>query len=265
MAPSISRRSAKTTARYRGASSLRLHYYEGLTHKRSRIGISHCRGSTFRVHAVVFSPDGMTLASAGRGEAKLWDAATGRLLLDLIPPKEYRNRMTGVAFSPDSLNLAVGSLTNFSTGGLDVWELRNGRGDRTLRGPVSQLSLAVSQDGKRIAALSRDWQVAIWDADAGRLLQLLDAPRGLLAAPPALARIDNAGEFGPIPASDDGVTPYRVGEERPLANLRSWPPSRPCLRSQLYGRFVYWGRRDGTVWVADFNRCLEKLAPFGNR
>ena len=34
-----------------------------------------------------FSPDGTTLASAGRMEAKLWDVPTGKLLLNL--PHRY--------------------------------------------------------------------------------------------------------------------------------------------------------------------------------
>ena len=70
-----------------------------------------CRGSQYDIYAVAFSPDGTTMASAGRTQAKLWDVATGRLLLSLI----YRNTMTALAFSPDGTRLAVGSKTAHRT------------------------------------------------------------------------------------------------------------------------------------------------------
>src|SRR5262249_7772554 len=42
-----------------------------------------CRGSSDDIKALAFRPDGAVLASAGRGMARLWDVATGRLLLDV--------------------------------------------------------------------------------------------------------------------------------------------------------------------------------------
>ena len=57
---------------------------------------SYCRGSVFDVYAVAFSPDGTTLASCGRNEVKLWDLATGQLLLDL----KGGNYLVSLAFTP---------------------------------------------------------------------------------------------------------------------------------------------------------------------
>src|SRR5262249_10521460 len=54
-----------------------------------------CRGSDHHVHAVAFSPDGMTLASVGRFDVMLWDVVTGRLLLKL----PATNWLNDVAFS----------------------------------------------------------------------------------------------------------------------------------------------------------------------
>jgi serine/threonine protein kinase/WD40 repeat protein len=153
---------------------------------RTKSVVNRCRGSQYDVLAVAFSPDGSTLASAGRREAKLWDTATGELLLDLEP----RNTMDVVAFSPDGKLLAVGSEPAFHDlkGGVDVYELSDGHGVRSLRGLRARVEkTAFSADGRFVACLSQDWWIAIWERPSGRLLHLIDAPHGDTADNAALA------------------------------------------------------------------------------
>jgi WD40 repeat protein len=151
----------------------------------AKIPRAFCRGSRYGVHAVAFSPDGMTLASAGRYRAKLWNVATGQLLLHL----KYRNFMTGLAFSPDGRRLAVTSVAAFDNpSSVDVWKLDENRGIRLLRGLLGQITeVAISPDDRYLAALSDDWQVGIWDVVAGHLLHVLEAHKGLIADNAALA------------------------------------------------------------------------------
>ncbi len=141
--------------------------------------LSFCRGSHYDVFAVALSPDGTTLLTAGRSSPRLWDVATGRLLLHLTGASVA----TGAAFSPDGRRLAISSLTAFeSPGGVQVLDLEEGRGVRLLRGLSGQLArVGFSPDGRLLAGLAHDWQVGLWDRSTGQLLHVLDAPQGLLA------------------------------------------------------------------------------------
>src|SRR5439155_25168298 len=94
---------------------------------------SYCHGSTHSVYAMTFSPDGATLVTGGRHAVKLWDLASGRLLLN-IGRGDFH---TGLAVSPDGKQLAVSSQCGFSAhGGVTVWSLEPGRGIQTLHGLI---------------------------------------------------------------------------------------------------------------------------------
>jgi serine/threonine protein kinase/WD40 repeat protein len=150
----------------------------------ARIPRSFCRGSAYDVNRVAFSPDGMTLASVGRSNPMIWEVTTGRLALRLA----YNNLMTAVAYSPDGSTLAVGSNAIFgNTGGVEVWNLSAARGQQILHGlhaPISQVCL--SPDNRLLAALAQNWQLAIWDVPANRLLHIFETPKGLFAESAAL-------------------------------------------------------------------------------
>jgi len=143
-----------------------------------RVPITQCRGSYYNVSALAFSPDGVTLATTGRAESKLWDIATGRMLLDL----HFSDYMTGIAFSRDAGRLAISMERNqhppeLPHEGIQVWDLEYHRGVQTLRGLDGQIAhskVCFADDARRIAALSADWRIAIWELPTGFLHRVFE-------------------------------------------------------------------------------------------
>ena len=119
------------------------------------------------IRNVVASPDGKRVASVADDMAcKLWDASTGKLVLDLRGHKEktpthFPSMLFGCAFSPDGKYLATGD----KVGHIVVWDVASGKEVKTLEAPgmytwdgTQRLhsiggirSLAFSPDGKQLA------------------------------------------------------------------------------------------------------------------
>jgi len=128
------------------------------------------RGSYLDIQALAFSPDGATLASSGRGWPRVWDVATGQLLLEL----DHHDYAIALAFSPDSNRIAVGNAESpFAGLAVRVWQLQNGRGLQSYRGLNSQISVVqFSPDSSRLAAMSHAWEVGVWETKTNRLLHV---------------------------------------------------------------------------------------------
>ena len=128
---------------------------------------------TFRNHkrivfSVAFSPDGRRIASGSAQLAadepsylKVWDATTGQEVLD---PQGGGSNASCVAFSPDDGRWIV---TGDVKGDVTVWDAATGKRRHTLP-PLPDhaggvFSLAFSRDGRRLASLSVDGTVSVYD------------------------------------------------------------------------------------------------------
>ena len=180
---------------------------------------------------VTFSPDGKILAGTGiktfprtsvndvtmyAGVVKLYDVTTGQLLNTLIATRrtklrERRERVTSIAFSPDSTKLASGA-------GHDVklWEVSTGKNIATFQGQEGRIeSVMFSPDGTKLAVGAAEG-VKLLNILNGKHIDLLGAMWNLSVA------------FSPdgkilATASGAGVRLWEVSTGKSLTALQRHP------------------------------------------
>lgn len=113
------------------------------------------------INDVALSKDNRFLASCGSRNdpcdcmARLWDAASGELLLSL----QQWGYVQSVAFSPDGNLLAVGGMSEI----VFVYDRATGNEIKALHGFERMIrSIAFSPDGKRLAAGSNEGIIRVW-------------------------------------------------------------------------------------------------------
>jgi len=129
------------------------------------------------VYAIAFDPSGNTLATASihDSHARLWDAASGQLLVQLTRPAH------AIAYNPGGGTLATAGDV------ISLWDIATGRHladlthDVPRPGPYSSESLvsaiAYSPDGSTLAAGIGLEAILVWDLTTGRPIHRQRLPR----------------------------------------------------------------------------------------
>jgi WD40 repeat protein len=134
-------------------------------------------GSDQPVRAIAFSPDNMTLATAGDDEEiHLWNTETGGESAVLV---EHQADITGLAFSPDGRTLA--SSGGYHNNGVDntvrLWDMDEGTETFVFRGHGSRVvGVAYHPRGDRLVSADEKGIVLMWAAEDGNLLQRIETP-----------------------------------------------------------------------------------------
>jgi eukaryotic-like serine/threonine-protein kinase len=136
------------------------------------------------IRVVVFSRDGKHLASAADdGIVKLWDAT--RLIDQKQPRHPFQARVPGpcsnLAFSPDGLRLAMGSVKNT----VKIYDVQTYRELQTLQGHTGDVyAVAFSPDpgGRWVASAGEDSVVKLWNSRTGELVRSFRGHTGLVSS-----------------------------------------------------------------------------------
>jgi WD40 repeat protein len=208
---------------------------------------------------LAMSPNGKYLCLVTFQRLRMWDLDTGhpcKVPVELPPDSE---RFWKVAFSPDSLTLAVGLPRPV------LWEMRTERTVVSLPGTrwLNPTDLAFSPDGQRLAATFRDGGVVVWEVSSRRVLRTVElSPKvgGTLAFGPndrlavsrgwevTVERLPGEGSRGTDELSGHELTGH---QQRNLEAL-AFSPNRRWLASRAAGGEI-------VVWDVAGRSCVRPL------
>jgi WD40 repeat protein len=161
------------------------HYFRRLSH----LEVVVLRGHTAPIQSVRYSPDGLRLVTADEeGTVKLW-SASGQLLHSL---QDRAGVVTGACFCGDGRWLVASgedqavTLRDAGTGQKFPWPQAP-----SPRGKV----LAAALHGPRIAAVSAEREVGVWDAATGKRVFFLSAEKLQQKAPITSVALSPEGRY----------------------------------------------------------------------
>ena len=185
--------------------------------------------------AVVFSPDGRSLAAGGPqpGGVRLWDTRTWQARPALAAANAF-----ALAFSPDGEWLAVAQ----GTGLIQVLDVRTGAEIGKLRGPPQggAGALAFSPDGQRLAVGAADHTVRVWD-----LRPLAPPPPGDPKARPVAATPDGEFTRAAVLTADDRLRVLDTASGAELLRIRGVRDRAESIALSPDGRRLAFSPRQG--------------------
>lgn len=214
-------------------------------------------GSTLLV-GVGFSPDGSTLATASDElGVRLWDVATRASLGAMGHSSDAHD----LAWSTDGTTIAW---ARPKRGGAEVWDVATRTSIAIVDGtPMTDLSVALSPDGRTLAVGGFGGVVRLWDVGTRKVVHELDqGGNGALAlefSPDA--RVLGVSGFEPFASLWDLATGTRIGPQFTAGDRRAMidlsPDGRRLLMTHGNGR--------GAVWDVDPRSWAGRACTLANR
>jgi WD40 repeat protein/tRNA A-37 threonylcarbamoyl transferase component Bud32 len=208
---------------------------------------------------VGFNPDGSTLATASEVGVRLWDVATGDSLSEL----GFGGDANDLAFSADGEMIAFARPFE---GGAEVLDVATRKSIATADGTPggdTDLSVALSPDGRLLAVGGFGRAVRLWDVRTGKLVHELDqggygaftlefSPDGRTLA---------VSGFEPVASLWDVATGTQIGPQLTAGDRRTMidlsPDGRRLLETHGNGR--------GAVWDVDPESWERRACDLANR
>ena len=130
-------------------------------------------GPAIPLSAVAFSPDGKTLAVGGYKEVLVWDLVEGKLARR-IGAGQIGSMVQAVVFGKDGKTLAAAEGIPCGSGAVRIFDVQSGQLAASFPEPKGVVySLALSPDGKLLAAGCGDAQAYVWNLEEKKLVATL--------------------------------------------------------------------------------------------
>jgi hypothetical protein len=146
--------------------------------------VARLPGLSDRIHSILFSQDGKTLAAVGGsparfGEVQIWDLATRKQKHSILVSNDT---LFGASFSPDGTRIACGAADK----AIRIFDVATGKQIRKMDHHEDWVFGTVfGVDGKRLVSVSRDKAAKLTDANTGAFIEnvnLINPTKEALAA-----------------------------------------------------------------------------------
>lgn len=207
----------------------------------SRGLLRRLEGHHGNVNAVLFSPDGMTLAAAAgepgvMGEVRLWSLADGKLIRTF---EGHKDAIYAMAISPNGKVLATGSYDQK----IILWNIDTAKPIRELEGHNGAVfGLSFRADGKVLASASADRTVKLWEVETGKRLDTLS---------------ESLKELNTVAFSPDGTRVAAGGVDNRIRVWRISAQATEGTNSIQYAQFAHEGAILRLAWSSDGKRILS--------